>query len=106
MKNINEIIRYNINSRLRKKNMIVDNLCEALGIVRTSYFQRLQGNISIKTLDEIANVLGCRVAELLIEPCEQIVPTDCTSDEPVITNLIECPNCGTKMHVQAIKDIK
>ena len=86
--------------------MIVDNLCEALGIVRTSYFQRLQGNISLKTLTQIAEVLGCREAELLIEPCEQIVPTDCANNEPIISNLIECPNCGTKMYVSAIKDLK
>jgi hypothetical protein len=86
--------------------MIVDNLCEALGIVRTSYFQRLQGNISLKTLTQIAEVLGCREAELLIEPCEQIVPTDCANNEPIVTNLIECPNCGTKMYVSAIKDLK
>lgn len=86
--------------------MIVDNLCEALGIVRTSYFQRLQGNISLKTLTQIAEVLGCREAELLIEPCEQIVSADCANEESVVTNLIECPNCGTKMYVSAIKDLK
>jgi DNA-directed RNA polymerase subunit RPC12/RpoP len=86
--------------------MIVDNLCEALGIVRTSYFQRLQGNISLKTLTQIAEVLGCREAELLIEPCEQIVPTDCANNEPIVTNLIECPNCGQKLFVHAINDIK
>ena len=86
--------------------MIVDNLCEALGIVRTSYFQRLQGNISLKTLTQIAEVLGCREAELLIEPCEQIVPLDCANEEPVITNLIECPNCKTKLYFHEIKDLK
>lgn len=86
--------------------MIVDNLCEALGIVRTSYFQRLQGNISLKTLTQIAEVLGCREAELLIEPCEQIVSADCVNDEPVITNLIECPNCKTKLYFHEIKDLK
>lgn len=106
MNNMNELIKYNINCRLRDKNLIVDNLCDALGIARTSYFSRLRGNIGLSTLEQIAEFLSCRVVDLLIEPCEQIVPTDCANDEPVISNLIECPNCGTKMVVSAVKDIK
>jgi DNA-binding Xre family transcriptional regulator len=106
MKDLNEIIKYNINCRLRDKNLIVENFCDAIGITRSAYFARLRGNIGLATLEQIAEFLGCRVVDLLIEPCEQIVPTDCANNEPVISNLIECPNCGMKMYVSAIKDLK
>jgi hypothetical protein len=81
-------------------------LSEQLGITRQSLHRRLSNNPTLSTLNEIADALGCRVVDLLIEPCEQIVPTDCANNEPVITNLIECPNCGTKMYVSAVKDLK
>ena len=103
---MNELIKYNINKRCRELNITAQNICDSIGISRSSYFGRLQGNISLASLQDIANVLKCRVVDLLIEPCEQIVPTDCANNEPVITNLIECPNCGTKMYVSAVKDIQ
>lgn len=101
---MNELIKYNINKRCRELNITTQHICDSIGISRSSYFGRLQGNISLASLQDIAKVLNCRVVDLLIEPCEQIVPTDC--NEPVVTNLIECPNCGQKLYFHAINDIK
>lgn len=103
----NKLLQYNIKTRLKSQGKELKDLYEMLGINKSSYHSRVSGNITIESLNEIAVALGCRVPELLIDPCEQIVlKEDCASDEPVITNLIECPKCGTKMYVQAIKDLK
>ena len=103
---MNELLSANIKRKLREKGGDINSLSEQLGITRQSLHRRLNNNPTLSTLNEIADALGCRVVDLLIEPCEQIVPTDCANNEPVITNLIECPNCGTKMYVSAIKDLK
>lgn len=100
------ILAFNIKKILREQNKDLGILCDELGISRQSMHKRINNNPTLATLQQIADALGCRVVDLLIEPCEQIVPTDCANEEPVITNLIECPNCGTKMYVSAIKDIK
>ena len=103
---MNNIIRLNIKKILRSQGREQRDLCDMLGISRQSFHARVSGNITIGNLQQIADALGCRVVDLLIEPCEQIVPTDCANNEPVITNLIECPNCKTKLYVHEIKDIK
>jgi DNA-binding Xre family transcriptional regulator len=103
---MNELLSINIKRKLREQGGDINSLSEQLGITRQSLHRRLNNNPTLSTLNEIADALGCRVVDLLIEPCEQIVPTDCANNEPVITNLIECPNCGTKMYVSAIRDIK
>lgn len=103
---MNELLSVNIKRKLREKGGDINSLSEQLGITRQSLHRRLSNNPTLATLQQIADALGCRVVDLLIEPCEQIVPTDCANNEPVITNLIECPNCGTKMYVSAVKDLK
>jgi DNA-binding Xre family transcriptional regulator len=103
---MNELLSVNIKRKLREKGGDINSLSEQLGITRQSLHRRLSNNPTLSTLNEIADALGCRVVDLLIEPCEQIVPTDCANNEPVITNLIECPNCGMKMYVSAVKDLK
>lgn len=103
---MNNLIQHNIKKILRSQDKELKDLYVILGISRSSYYSRVTGNITINNLQQIADALGCRVVDLLIEPCEQIVPTECVESEPVINNLIECPNCGTKMYVSAIKDLK
>lgn len=104
---MNDTIRYNIKKILRSQGREQQDLYGILGISKQAFHARVSGNVTIGALQQIADAIGCRVVELLIDPCEQIVfKEDCTSDEPVITNLIECPNCGTKMYVQPIKDLK
>jgi DNA-binding Xre family transcriptional regulator len=103
---MNELLTANIKRKLREQGSDINSLSEQLGITRQSLYRRLINNPTLSTLNEIADALNCRVVDLLIEPCEQIVPTDCANNEPVVTNLIECPNCGTKMYVSAVKDLK
>lgn len=103
---MNDIIRFNIKKILRSQGREQQDLYAILGISKQAFHARVSGNLTINNLQQIADALGCRVVELLIEPCQQIVPTDCANNEPVITNLIECPNCGMKMYVSAIKDLK
>jgi DNA-binding Xre family transcriptional regulator len=100
------ILDFNIKRILREQNKDLGMLCDELNISRQSMHKRINNNPTLATLQQIADALGCRVVDLLIEPDEQIVSTDCANNEPVITNLIECPNCGTKMYVSAIKDLK
>ena len=103
---MNELLTANIKRKLREQGGDINSLSEQLGITRQSLYRRLINNPTLSTLNEIADALDCRVVDLLIEPCEQIVPTDCANNEPVVTNLIECPNCGMKMYVSAVKDLK
>ena len=101
-----DTIRYNIKKILRSQGREQQDLYGILGISKQAFHARVSGNLTIGALQEIADALGCRVVELLIEPCEQIVDVDCANEEPVVTNLIECPNCGQKLFVHAINDKK
>jgi lambda repressor-like predicted transcriptional regulator len=102
----NELFIANIKEKLREQGGDINSLSAQLGITRQSLHRRLSNNPTWATMEEIADAIGCRLPELLIEPDEQIVSTDCANNEPVISNLIECPNCGTKMYVSAVKDLK
>lgn len=103
---MNNLIQHNIKKILRSQDKELKDLYVILGISRSSYYSRVTGNITINNLQQIADALGCRVVDLLIEPCEQIVSADCANNEPIISNLIECPNCKQKLYVHAINDIK
>ena len=103
---MNNIIRLNIKKILRSQGREQQDLYEALSISKQAFHARVSGNVTLNNLKQIADALGCRVVDLLIEPREQIVSTERVEKEPVITNLIECPECGTKLYVHAIKDLK
>lgn len=103
---MNQLLQHNIKKILRSQGKELKDLYVILGISKSSYHSRVSGNITINNLQQIASALGCRVVELLIDPCEQIVPTECVDDDPVVTNLIECPNCKTKLYFHEIKDLK
>lgn len=103
---MNKILQHNIKKYLRNQGKELKDLYKMLGISKSSYHSRVSGNFSRDSIQEIADALGCSVPELLIEPCKKIVDVDCANEEPVVTNLIECPNCGQKLFVHAINDIK
>ena len=100
------VLDSNIKRILREQNKDLGILCEELGISRQSMYKRINNNPTLATIEQIANHLGCTAPELLLEPCKKIVDADCANNEPVITNLIECPNCKQKLYVHAITDIK
>lgn len=103
---MNQTLQHNIKKQLRKQGKELKDLYEMLGISRSSYYSRVTGNFSRDSIQEIADALGCSVPELLLDPCKKIVDADCANNEPVITNLIECPNCKQKLYVHAITDLK
>ena len=103
---MNDTIRYNIKKILRSQGREQQDLYGILGISKQAFHARVSGNVTIRALQQIADALGCSVPELLIEPCKKIVDVDCANEEPVVTNLIECPNCGQKLFVHAINDLK
>ena len=66
---MNNILTNNIKRRLREKGKDFNALSEVLGITRQSLYRRLTNNPTLSTLTEIADALGCRVVDLLIDPC-------------------------------------
>lgn len=81
---------YRIKEVLQEKGWKSKDLAEALGKSKQQISNILtgNGNVSMTMLNEIANVLGVPVWQLLVSPREIVEQSE---------NTITCPTCGTKI---------
>lgn len=74
----------NIDSVLKEKKISKTELADKLGVPRQSIYSYLDGNVSLGILVNIANTLEVDVTELFEQPKSDV---------------ITCPNCGTRLKV-------
>lgn len=96
----NQTIISNIKNILRSQNKDLGALCNELSITRQSLHARLYGNITIKNLQQIADVLGVHITELLkdTDPDNPATTINNTSD---FSGLV-CPHCGGAIQIKII----
>jgi transcriptional regulator with XRE-family HTH domain len=73
-----------IKETLKQKGISQKELADKLGVSAALISRLMDGNPTLKTLLEIAEVLDVRVSELI--------------DEPLV-NFFNCPHCGGKIKV-------
>lgn len=66
-----------------QKGMTLQSLAKKMGVTYQSLYENLNGNPSLKKLNEIADALGVEVAELFAPK----------------RNTFTCPNCGAEISV-------
>ena len=83
-------MEYKIIEKIEEKGMTVSEFIEKVGWKqRSSLYNMMSGNPTMQQLEKIASVLGCKVSDLLSEGF--------ISKEENLTNVIICPECGTKI---------
>lgn len=79
----------NIKDVARKHNILLKEICDKMvnertgkvGISAVSFSTMIRGNISLKNMEQIANIIGCDISEFF------------ASTSPALT----CPRCGAKL---------
>ncbi len=93
-------IHDNIKRLLKAQNKDVKQLYTDLGITKPAFYARVNGNMSIGNLQQIADVLGVHITELLkdTDPDNTSTTTNNTSD---CSGLV-CPYCGGAIQIKII----
>ena len=75
-----------IKETIRLKGYTQKEFADKLGITLSALNQRIDGNPTVGTLQEIADALGVNIVDLFDSPDN-------------IQNLIKCPNCGEEIKI-------
>lgn len=67
---------------IKEKGFTIEQVAKEMGITRFTFTQNLSRNPTMRTLQRIADVLGCKVGDFFKDEIEQSKPT------------FVCPHCG------------
>lgn len=97
-------IHNNIKRLLKAQNKDIKQLYTCLGITKPAFYARVNGNMSIGNLQQIADALGVHITELLKDDATATTnsPTDNTATPP--QNRIVCPICNSVLSVNVVAD--
>lgn len=76
---------------IKDKGITKVELAERLGIARPSLYSILNGNPTVATLERVAEVIGCEMADFF--PRETVLST----------SVLTCPHCGKKISLHVCK---
>ena len=79
---------------MRQKGVTQVELSEKLGITKSAFYQRINGNPSLSSIKELADALGVEVWELFIDR-EDIIKNEGIGNDSVL----KCPRCGAKLRL-------
>ena len=82
---------------MRQKGVTQVELSEKLGITKSAFYQRINGNPSLSSIKELADALGVEVWELFIDREDIIKNEGIGNDKPEMT--IVCPHCGKPIKI-------
>lgn len=67
----------------------VMDVADAMGVNRVTLANTINGNPTVKTLERIAAIVGCDVAEFFTA----------TATAPPSAPPVTCPHCGNELHI-------
>lgn len=76
-----------VKSIIKQRGWTMEAVAEQMGVTRVTLSQTLSRNPTIKTLERIAEVIGCRVGDFFLDEVEIPAPS------------IVCPHCGKAIKV-------
>ena len=86
-------MEYRILEQIEKKGLTVTEFVEKMGWKqRSSFYNIMNGNPTIPVLERMANILECRVTDLLKEE-------GCTTESTPQTPTFICPHCGKPLNI-------
>lgn len=80
-----------VKSIIKEKGFTIEQVAKEMGISRVTFTQNLSRNPTMRTLQRIANVLGCKVGDFFKD---EIVPS--VPHSPAII----CPHCGKPIELE------
>ena len=81
-----------IKTIVKEKGFTLEKVAAEMGINRVTLSQALSRNPTIKTLQRIADVIGCKVGDFFSDEIESKAP------------VIICPHCGKTIYLTANTD--
>lgn len=77
-----------VKATIKEKGFTIEQVAKEMGVTRVTLSQNLSRNPTVKTLQKIADVIGCKVGDFF-------------RDEIEITQPIKkCPHCGTDITIK------
>lgn len=80
-----------VRSIIKEKGWTIEKVASEMGINRVTLSQNLSGNPTVKTLQRIANVIGCKVGDFFRDEME---------DKTAHGSSLVCPHCGKPISVE------
>ena len=74
---------------IKKQGFTLERVASEMGVTRVTLSQTLSRNPTVKTLQRIADIIGCKVGDFFAE--------DITT--PHGQNSLICPNCGCRLSI-------
>ena len=79
-----------VRSIIKEKGWTIEKVASEMGINRVTLSQNLSGNPTVKTLQRIADVIGCKVGDFFRDEMEA---------EIAHGSSLVCPHCGKDIKV-------
>lgn len=77
-----------IRKRIKERGFTISEVAKRLNVAQPTLTQQLTGNPTVKRLQEIADIIGCSLSELV------------ASDEDKGTLSANCPHCGKPIVIE------
>lgn len=81
-----------IKSIIKEKGYTIQEVADKIGVNRVTLTLTLQGNPTYKKMKEIAEAIGCNVADFFKDEMQELEEQD--------KNTITCPKCGTRFKME------
>ncbi len=72
---------------IKEKGYTIEQVAKKMGVTRVTLSQNLSRNPTIKTLQKIADVIGCKVGDFFIDEMNQTGRS------------FKCPHCGGEINI-------
>jgi transcriptional regulator with XRE-family HTH domain len=83
-----------VRSIIKEKGWTIEKVASEMGINRVTLSQNLSGNPTVKTLQRIADVIGCKVGDFFRDEMD----TEIAHGSSLV-----CPHCGKEISIKAEK---
>lgn len=80
-----------VKSIIKEKGFTIEQVAKEMGISRVTFTQNLSRNPTMRTLQRIADVLGCKVGDFFKDEIVPSVPQSLA---------IICPHCGKPIELE------
>lgn len=94
-------IHENIKFVLKNRGMTQKDLADKLGVARRTAMYYLKGNITVETLEKIANALDTTVETLVSETPLHLKNDAIQQRVNTTASKLVCPHCGAEMTIVA-----
>ena len=78
-----------VKATIKEKGFTIEQVAKEMGVTRVTLSQNLSRNPTVKTLQKIADVIGCKVGDFFRDEL----------DLPESPSIV-CPHCGARINIK------